>query len=309
MCRKATILQFYRITFQALCFFYIIVLQFNPMARKIIGYYNDAQDRADPGQLILEISHAQIACLVKGTHSQLIEGFEVFALEKETGDWSDIFYEVRSGSEILNKPYRETHCYYNCKEALIIPEQKFSVTAAEDYLSLVYGESSLHDTKYDTLLSDAHIVNAYRIKRSMHELIGRHFVLYKPHHSYSRILDDILTRDQLEDQFVKIQFYSSHIILAFVKNKQLQLIQSFQYQVTEDILYYLLSIIQQFGISTTGSQLEINGIFERDSVLYQQFTKLFGHISFDTLPPDASFSAALAHYPDHYFAPFYKLAV
>ena len=238
--------------------------------------------------------------MIKGAASQQVEGLELFALEKGSPDWSDVFYEVTAASQILGRTYRDTHCYYNFEEAIIIPQQKFSVASAENYLALVYGESNRHDFRYDTLLSPGHIVNAYRIRKSIHELLGRLFILYKPHHSYSKMLDDILTRDQLEGHFVKIQFYTSHIILAFVKDKQLQLVQSFQYQTTDDILYYLSSIIQQFGIHKQ-SQLEISGMFDTDSILYQQLGKLFGLISFDTIQPDGLFA--------HYLTPFYKLAV
>ena len=278
------------------------------MTRKIIGYYNDAQDSSDSDQLILEIGSGQVACIQKGAASHQVEGIELFALEKETHDWSDIFYEVMSASKILGRNYRDVHCYYNFEEAIIIPEEKFSVTAAEDYLALVYGESIRHDIKYDTLLSPGYI-NAYRIRKSIHELVGRHFILYKPHHSYSPILDDILTRDQLDANFVKIQFYSNHIILAFVKDKQLQLIQSFRYETTDDVLYYLLRITQQFAIKKDQSTLEISGIFDTGSALYPQLSKLFGQISFDNIQADGLFPSALGDHPAHNFTPLYKLVV
>jgi len=232
----------------------------------------------------------------------------LFVLEKGAHDWSDTFYEVMSASKILGRTYRDVHCYYNFEEAIIIPEEKFSATAAEDYLALVYGESNRHDIKYDTLLSPGHI-NAYRIRKSIHEIVGRHFILYKPHHSYSPILDDILTRDRLEVHFIKIQFYSNHIILAFVKEQQLQLIQSFRYQTTDDVLYYLLRITQQFGIKNDSSSLEISGMFDTGSALYPQLSKLFGQISFDNIREDTLFQSALANHPAHYFTPFYKLSV
>lgn len=279
------------------------------MARKIFGYYNDAQDTTQPGKLILEISNDHVACLVKGTQSQQVEGFEMFDLEKAAGDdWSDIFYEVKSGSRLLNGSYRDTECYYNFEEALIMPEQTFSATAAEDYLSLIYGESTRHEIKSDPLFAGSHMVNAFRIRKSIHELVGRHFVLYKPHHTYSNILDDILTRDQLDDHFVKIQFYSNHIILAVVKHKQLQLIQSFQYNIAEDVQYHLVNSIQQFALNTAHSHLEISGMFQPGAALHKQLQSLFGLITFDGIKSDGVFKS-VSDYPSHFFTPFYKLVV
>lgn len=275
------------------------------MARKIIGYYNDVHD-TENRQLILEIGHDQVACLVKSSDDQ-VTGFEVFALEKKTGDWSDTFYEVRSASDLLNNTYRETHCYYNFEEALVMPQLAFNTTAATDYLALVYGESERHEVRNDLLKAPGKMVNAYRVKRSVHELVGRHFVLYRPHHIYSAIIDRMF--EKLPPvPFIKIQFYSTHIILAFIENEKLQLVQSFTYKAGDDILYYVLTVIQQFGISATDSILEISGMFDKETALYQQFLKLFGQIQFDELAPDVPVASALAEYPAYYFTPFYNLS-
>ena len=279
------------------------------MARKIIGIYNNIKNTADTDQLIIEIGNSHLACLVKDTVLQQVKEFEVFELAKGTSDWSDIFYEIREASQIVSRSFLDTHCYYNFEEAIIIPEQKFSAAAAEDYLSLVYGESNRHDVKYDTLISGTQMVNAYRVRKSIHELVGRHFLLYKPHHTYTKIVNDILKRDQLEDHFLKIQFYSNHFIVAVVKDKKLQIIQSFPYNIDDDVLYFLLSLIKQFGIDTSHSILEVSGMYDPGSSLHQQVVKLFGRISFDTMQADGLFASALANFPAHYFTPFYKLPV
>lgn len=306
---KATILQFYHTALPTLFFFYIIALQIDSMARKIIGYYNDAQVGAEPGQLILEIGNDHLACLVKGDQSQQIESFEMFDLEKNTSDdWSDIFYEVKSGSQILNGAYRNTQCYYNFEEALVIPEPTFSATAAEEYLSLIYGESSRYEIKYNSLFAGSKMINAFRVRKSIHELVGRHFILYKPQHTYASILDDILTREELDEHFVKVQFYSTHIIIAVIKQKQLQLIQSFQYTTPEDVLYHLVNCIQQFSLNESHSHLEISGLFQPGGPLHKQLQSLFGLITFDGIKADGVFKS-VSDYPSHHFTPFYKLVV
>jgi hypothetical protein len=48
------------------------------MPRKIIGYYSEtgSVEASDADQLVVEISRSQVVCLVKGSASQEIEGFE-----------------------------------------------------------------------------------------------------------------------------------------------------------------------------------------------------------------------------------------
>jgi hypothetical protein len=280
------------------------------MARKIISYYNETAQAAytDADQLVVEISNHEVVCLLKGAESQEIEGFELFHLDKGSSDWSDVFYEVRSASQLLNRTYRDAHCYYNFEEAVVIPGQRFTATSAEDYLSLLYGESDRHDIKYDTIRPDAQMVNAYRIRKSINELMGRHFVLYKPHHTYSRLLEDVLTRTEAADHFIKVQFYSHHFIVAVMKKDQLQLIQSFHFETFDDVLYHLININRQFELSAVHSHLEISGMFETGSILHKQLQPLFGLITFDGMQPDGVFKTTTQH-PAHYFTPFYKLVV
>ncbi len=208
----------------------------------------------------------------------------------------------------MNRTYRNAHCYYNFDEAIIIPGKLFTASSAEDYLNLMYGESDRHDVKYDPINADTHMVNAYRVRKSIHELVGRYFLLYKPHHVYSIILKDILTRNELADQFIKVQFYSNHMIVAVVKEKQLQLVQSFQFEITEDIIYHLSNITEQFALDASHTNVELSGMVEKNAVLHQQLLSRFGSVTFDTMEEDGVLNASVNH-PLHFFTPFYKLVV
>jgi hypothetical protein len=278
------------------------------MPDKIISYYNETwqADAEATGQLVIEIGCNDMVCLVKGAVSQEIEGFEIFRLDKESGDWTDVFYELRASSRLLNRTYLTTHCYYNFEEAIIIPGAHFTATAAGDYLSLMYGDSGHHDFMYEMIGENEQLVNAYRISRSINEMVGRHFVLYKPHHSYTSLVKDVLERTDPSDHFIKVQFYSHHIIAAVVKQNQLQLIQSFHYKTPEDILYHLVQINRQFELNPAYSHLEVSGMFETGSELHIQLQSLYGLITLDSMKPDGVFTG---QYPAHYFTPFYKLVV
>lgn len=278
------------------------------MVRKILGYYSETEPVSDADQLVVEISRCELACLVKGNASQEIEGFELFRFDSGNSDWSDLFHSIRGASRLLDKTYRDTHCYYNFEDAVLIPGKRFTAAAAEDYLNLMFGESMQHDVKYDTIHADTHIVNAYRIRKSIHELMGRHFLLYKPHHTYSGIVNDVLTRSGLADHFVKVVFYNKHIVVAVTIDKQLQLVQSFVFEGKEDILYHLGNIIEQFQLDAAHSHLEISGMFDNGSSLHKQLQSRFGLITFDTIGMDGVFKAATGQ-PLHYFTPFYKLVV
>lgn len=280
------------------------------MTSKTISYYNDhsGASHSDTDQLVLEISHTHMVCLVKGSNSGETEALEWFSIDEPGAEWSDIFHHIKLQSLLLHRTYRDIHCYYNFEEALLVPEAQFSAGAAEDFLSLVYGESDRHEIKYDTINISSPIINVYRVKKSLHEQVNRYFLLNKPHHIYTALAEEVLNTKDLAEHFIKVQFYSKHFVAAVVKEAQLQLIQSFAYTAKEDILYHLANISRQFSLDSQRSHLEVSGMFETGSSLHQQLQPMFGLITFESTEPDGIFKTT-GEYPLHYFTPFHKLVV
>lgn len=280
------------------------------MTSRTISYYNDISGaaHAQTDQLALEFSHTHMACLVKGAESGETEAMEIFTIEDTGAEWIDIFHDVKSQSLLLNRTYRDIHCYYNFEEALLVPASQFSAVAAEDFLSMVYGESSRYEIRQDTIAADSPMINVYRIKKTIYEQVNRYFLLNKPHHIYSVLVENILAVKDLPDHFIKVAFYSKHFIAIVVKEGKLQLVQSFAYDTKEDVLYHLANLNRQFTLNAVHSRLEISGRFDTGSELHQQLQPLFGLISFDTTEPDGIFKTT-GEYPSHYFTPFHKLIV
>ncbi len=281
------------------------------MVRKKTGIYNPSFEDAshENGQLYAEISGSQVALLVKDKEAGQVEAFEVLLFVSPVTNWKTGFESLKKESLILSRTYQDTHCYFNFDEALILPEQKFSLSAAEEYISFVHGDKENCEYKYDTLLADPKMMLAYRLPKSLLEMAGSTFLLYKPQHIYSQILDDILCRQELDNHFLKVLFYENHFILAIVKKRMLQIIQSVPYQQEEDILYHLINLGNGFEIDPLHSNIEISGLYNPGSHLHQQVVKLFGRVTFDTIQPKGIFASVWANHPSHYFTPYHKLAV
>ncbi len=280
------------------------------MARKKIGLYKPDSNFAYNHQLFVELGDDELVCLVKNEETGEIDGFELFSLDKSTqDDWNDIFYEIKSASSFFNFSFKQVFCFFNVEEALLIPEKLLTATSAEDYLNLVFGESTRHEIKYEKLLATKVFINAYRIRKSISELLSRQFIIFQSGHTYSNILNDVMRRPRIEDYFLKIQFYSHHFIIAVWKEERFQLIQSYPYHSAEDILYYILRITQQFDFDPALVVLEISGLIDVESNTYIQLAKVFTHINLDSIEPEGIFKLATEEYPAHYFTRIYKLSL
>lgn len=278
------------------------------MALKLAGYYQDETlvGNKETDQLVFVISQDELVCMVQQDQPFSIDGFEQFQLPEGQSDWSHVFHELLPESHILNRAYRHTHCWFHTPEAIVIPADLFTTAAAEDYLNLVYGESDRHSVKYEKV-SDT-IGVAYRIRKNIHDMIARHSVLYQPHHLYTTLLQEVLQEEGKAEDYLKAQVFQQALVAVLVKNNQLQLIQSFHCTGSEDLLYHLVHLSQQFGFDVARSHLDISGCLLPGSVLHQQLQPLFGLISFDSMEAAGVFQTGTGK-PPHYFTPYQKLRV
>ncbi len=280
------------------------------MAIKKAGFYQQDPISGSAFQLFIELDEQELVCMSKSIESGLIVAFEQFELEKEVNDdWNDVFYEIKTISKLFNQTFKQVSCYFNTVEAVLVPEKYLTATSAEDYLNLIYGESNRMEVKYEKLSSTKVFINAYRIRKSLSELLSRQFIIFHTAHVYSSLLNDIMSRAMVQEQFVKIQFYTKHFILAIWKGGRLQMVQTFKFITTEDAMYFILRSTQQFGIETNAAVLEFSGMLDKDSDLFQQIKHLFPHFEFDFLTPSGIFGEVLLEYPNYYFTPFYKLTI
>ncbi|WP_026763566.1 DUF3822 family protein [Sediminibacterium salmoneum] len=280
------------------------------MARKKAGFYQNDPISGTAFQLIIELDDQEMRCMSKALDSGTIVAFEYFSLDKDqTEDWNDIFYEIKTISKLFNRTYKQVTCFFCTPESILVPEKFLTATSAEDYLNLVYGESSRMEVKYEKLIATRSFINTYRIKKSLAELLTRQFIIFQTSHVYTSLLNDVMERRKNEEQFVKLQFYNGHFIIAIFKESKIQLIQTFNYKMAEDALYYILRTAQQFNIDTSFAILELSGMIDLHTELYQQLKKVYTNIEIDTIPSSGVMQEVHKEYPPHFFAPFFKLAI
>ncbi len=283
------------------------------MTQKRIHFYSETKPPASftgAEQLIIEIGCSQAVFLVRTAGSGLTEALEIFQYDSADTAWDEVFTEIKKTSELLTHTYQDARIFYNFPEALIVPESKFGVAAGKDYLEQIYGERFSDPVSYEKLLAGIGMNVVYRVTKPVADWVAQQFPgRHHSAHIYTEILESLYSRSLPEGNFTVIRFYRKHLIVAVLKNKKLQIIQSFNYDVDEDILYYLLSIIQQFELNPDYSVAEISGELDKQSVIAQQLPNLFANITWVDSEATGVFAAVVAAYPPHYFTPYAKLGL
>ncbi len=282
------------------------------MVQKQISIYGELETETSfhSDQLLLEVSNTHIALMVKFSGKKYVGAFELFQFDSDQMEWYDIFQQIRTESIILDRSYNDSRVFFNLNEAVVIPAHAFSTSAADAYLTAIHGDSTQHAVKYDNISVNEGLVNIYRVKKALNDMVNSNLMMVTPRHVYSKLLENVLDSKALSNGvFLKLQFYYDQMLVLLIKDGKLFLIQSYIYQTADDVLYYLLNIAEQFQLSTTEIQVEISGILDVKSHEFDYIEKLFKKISFSDLKEDDLFKNYIGEYPPHYFTPFINITL
>ena len=280
------------------------------MVEKSISSYGDltSQSPFNSDKLVVNVGPTYMCFIVRLHGKEEIAAFELFEFDKVLDNWYDVFYNVKNQSKILDRSYNHTTVLYNMPESVLIPAEKYSAESASDFLTTVFGEHFNQLINTDTLNINEPVVNAYGIKRSLFDIVGSNFLMVEARHYYSMLLNVLLHGSVLPSgTFLRLEFYKNTLVLVLIHERRLQLVQQYSTANADDMLYYVLSVLEQYRYKPSEVQLEVAGIIDTRTQDYDFLRKLFPHISFDTLNTAIALPELVEQYPAHYLSPFFKV--
>ena len=104
---------------------------------------------------------------------------------------------------------------------------------------------------------------------------------------------------------IAADFTPGYFRVIVKKDGQLHLAQTYAYTTPLDVVYFLLKICSEFGLSQEQSTLSISGLVEKESALYRELYNYFLNIQFrNPAQPDLPDG-----HPAHFFTSISNLAV
>jgi hypothetical protein len=213
---------------------------------------------------------------------------------------------------VLRSRFRQSIALYNFEDSLVVPDGSFNLEINRDLIELTYGAVSKGLVLSEKIPGhSAH--NVYRIAPDIHALFQQKFTAGKYWHIYSLWLSSLRNfppsdNDAVTDAHLHAMFYPDKMLVSLYKGGDLQLVQTFSYQVPEDAVYFLLNVCRQLQCSPEELLLVVSGYVQEDSPLLTEIKKYFLHCTLDEVP--ASFSAeTFTPLPAHFFSPLLKMAL
>ena len=260
-------------------------------------------------QLVVEISESSLALIVKIGNSTKVDALEVYSFDPIADDWFDVFYFARNQSNILSRGFNSTKVYFNLPEVVLVPDSLFDINHINDYVESIHGSTRNNITKSEKAGTVPDINVVYRIRKSLFDMIHSNFMMVDTEHVFTKFIKRAIASPYSSGTFLKVQLYHHHMIVALVQYGKLQIVQSFRYTVSDDVIYHLLNLAEQFNISISQTDVELSGIIDEKANPYLHINKLFAKVIFESSENTADFTKAYEEHPDYYFLPYLKLVV
>lgn len=185
------------------------------------------------------------------------------------------------------------------KNNLLVPASQFAQDSAQHLYTSVYGntiEKILFDEipAYSLILVHA-LPQAYMDILKSSPADAQHFFS-------TELKADVVSES---NERLTVHFTSNEFFVTAIKNNQLKLAQAYFYTAPLDVVYYLLSICNEYGFSQTETAVTLSGLISEDSSLYKELHQYFLNLHF--WKPGAA-QILQSEYPDHFFSSIHNLA-
>jgi hypothetical protein len=263
-----------------------------------------ADDLTDPAQSILLIEAGEGYCCVgrMTAAGKKIEQVDYFTTDD--ADEENLAGKILNDYPVWNERFHKVVIGYSFAEKILVPDVLYKYEDAETLLNAGFG-ASVHTTVIAEPVASRQLHTIFRIPTAIYEWAEKKFNNSQYFHAVSVLLKKYTHSDK---DFLRVDIKSKTFSVLVFKDGQLQLAQNREYTSPEDVLYYLLKIIQQFSLSQQDVRLVLSGLIEEESTLYRELYKYFIYLDFENIPDGIKLDEVFHAHPSHYFSSMLNLA-
>lgn len=257
-------------------------------------------------RLFIEVSQQYFHYIVISKKELVVLKFYQF-FSKTGVEMMQLLEKILQQDHILTESMEASVIVYNWPENCLVPEKYFHTDLIGEWLSLIHGDLN-RGRLFSERISGWEIYNIFRIPADMHDLFQRHIPSGTYRHHYSLWLQcQYKALDETRNS-VNVIFHPNEILVTVIAGKQLQLVQRLDYQTAEDVAYHLLNIYERFGLNPKDRAIQLSGMIDLKSAMYEELMKYFQVIETAQFGTGITVTADFNGFPEHFFSPILNMA-
>ncbi len=255
----------------------------------------------DSGMLVMRVSSRHLAFALTNESASRLDELGYYILQEPLDE--NGLMKIYQQEDVLRKTYSQARIAFDYPFSTLVPEEYASVFPDNNNFQLQFGIQGRMHGESD-LLTSQRLQNHYSLPFAVWDWMQSHFSQAKCMHGYSADLCRLEPTDF--EGAISLDFRADEFSLLASRAQQLLLAQTFPYENPADVLYYLLKVAGEFGLSQRDLRLSCSGLIEKDSSLYRELHQYFLHLRFR----DAAWLLPETEepLPAHYFTALYDLA-
>ncbi|HNR17200.1 MAG TPA: DUF3822 family protein [Chitinophagaceae bacterium] len=202
--------------------------------------------------------------------------------------------------ELKNQFYRIQVCY-DFEQSTLVSLTDFRQEESGTMLKALYGVNT-ESVVITEAIPEWQLYNVYSAPAELRQWLQQHFASALFRHQFSFAFKQMDGRGNGGSLYV--DFRTDDFSVTAMRSSKLLLAQTYVYSTPEDVVYYLLKICSQFGLSQQEAEFHLSGLIDKQSALYKEIYQYFIHVDFR----EATWNVQGDEYPNHFFTSLNDLA-
>lgn len=257
-------------------------------------------------QLFMQIGEEAIQLLATNQQQQpLMYQFIQFQAEEEEYLQEINAWITTKGTWL--QQWAKVYVIHQTLQSTIVPAQLYNVDNGKELLDLQFG-----DLYRGTILTEQvpgrQDYAVYRIPSELYISLSTASPAIIHRHVFSLWLSwlDRLPLDEAGQVF--LLFETNRVFMA-IRQQDWLLVHQYEFQAPEDISYYLLTALQEFGCSPENVKVYVDGWIDKESALYLELLKYLRYVQTVSLPEEIKLDESMFDgQPLHFFTPLIQLS-
>lgn len=218
--------------------------------------------------------------------------------------------EINKQENFNKKKFNKIIVQFASNQTTIIPESFFNEESYTDLFHFNFLEDKNKNIKFYHLNKEKLYV-LFDINKELLSYFDNNFNNYVliPHAAtfiQTNLKKAIVHEDEFSDK-IFIQIFNDFFDIMYVKDKALKFYNTFSYNSSNDILYYILNVFEQLKINQEKTEVILSGLIKKDSATVLNLKKFIKFVNFETLSKDFKYYYKFQDNPEHYFSNFFNV--
>jgi len=243
-----------------------MITEIKKISNKGIDYLN-----LEDNYLSIQLSLDGFSFCVYNKIQDEIGIFAVYKFENSTG--SPIIQlacvnELFDKEELLKNNYKSVFVTHLNELVTQVPQPLFDKNNLAHYLQYTVKVLENDFISYDNL-NNSEIINVYIPFVNINNFLLDTYETFVYKHSSTVLIENLLNQyKNSEGSFCFVNVTGHHFEIIVIKNKKLELFNSFSFITKEDFIYYILFTAEQLNLNPEEFELILMGDIEKESELY-----------------------------------------